>query len=237
MGKHKGKRSGAPKSPNRAAIQEPPVLPTPPYEPEQKMRPLEDRIKRLLSKGNTTDWLLTAFTGLLAAVAILQWSVTDRQLRVMRRDQRPWIKVEMEKHPIQAGSASLGILHLTNIGKTPAKNIDGRVFVEFLNTDESPHLNLGGPFSGATSGTLFPATGPIDMPIIRVSTGGKVAEFLTNDVNAYESGTKYIVIYAKVSYEDTSGIKGWTQFCAFDAAGFGQVPARKCTEYNNADSN
>ncbi len=36
------------------------------------------------------------------------------------------------------------------------------------------------------------------MSIIRVSTQAKLAEFQTSEVSAYEAGTKYLVIYAKV---------------------------------------
>lgn len=51
-------------------------------------------ILKFIKEPSLTDWLLVAFTLVLAVASIWQWGVTKGQLSVMQKDERPWIRVD-----------------------------------------------------------------------------------------------------------------------------------------------
>src|SRR6266849_5059999 len=91
-------------------------------------------------KGEAANWFLVAFTGALTGVAIFQWYVTNKQLEVMRNDERAWVKLEVDKVNMTIGQPLSGPFHVVNVGKTPAKDINVRVFVDIIEASEAPQV-------------------------------------------------------------------------------------------------
>ena len=200
-------------------------------------------LREAARRSTVTDWLLAGFTFVLAVVAIYQFVVMSGQLAVMRdqvkvqrRDQRPWIKVQFKNHPLKPYSNDIGEVSFTNIGKTPALRIEVQHVNEFLSPDQSPTLDLTGLISHVSTGTLFPGSGDEHKDTVQHSIGGKVGDFLPEEIDDYNSGKKYIVFYARVTYTDSTGADYWTQYCEFQS-GIGGVmtPTKKCTDYNSTD--
>ncbi len=95
-------------------------------------------------KNSTTlsDWFIVAFTAVLTAVAVSQYFITDRQLDVMRKDERAWIVVEQEPPGITlaVGAAPSVNLAVKNTGKTQAKRVAGHCYVEIVPNGQNPHF-------------------------------------------------------------------------------------------------
>lgn len=111
-----------------------------------------------LKRSSFTDWCIAAFTLVLTVVAIYQVVVTNGQLDTMRKDQRPWIKVNDPTSgiTIATNATVLGTLKLVNSGKTPAKTMEIEVVAQKLDKDEDPVLDYSPGHITAATGTLYP---------------------------------------------------------------------------------
>ncbi len=210
-------------------------------------------------KGSSsfTDWLCIAlrFTAVIVAHVVIrtftryfaihgdQLDAMRDQVKVQRRDQRPWIKVKYTSHPMKPDSDDVGEFQFIDIGKTPALKIDARYGVEFLDASESPVMDMKGEnVSDDSAGTLFPDTDDAKAPVEYVRNGAAV-KFLSGDIDAWNKRTKYRVVYLRVTYTDSTGADYWTQYCIFEAnPGIPielapKFPARKCSDYNSTDQN
>jgi len=201
-------------------------------------------LREAAKRSSLTDWLLTAFTLVLAVVAIYQFVIMSGQLEAMkdqvkvaRRDQRPWIKVTFTKSDLKAFSSDLGEVRFSNIGKTPALQFHAVYRVEFIDVRQAPDLDLTGIASDVTTGTVFPGDDPIQKDPVQRIVGDKLAYFTPEEVEDYGRGDKYVVFVIRVTYTDSTGADYWTQYCTFHGEHEQPVPARTCTNYNSTDQN
>lgn len=204
--------------------------------------------------GRTTDWLIASFTVVLGFVGALQTCTLRNQLTYMRREERPWIKVELagDKFPDQIVSAGVGRtvtlpLNYTNIGKTPAREVNAVAAVEIVDSAQPPNLPpVNGSITGLVArhvalGFMFPGQKPVVDYVTRSKTlDGKTAveDPLTDDEQrALNEGRKYLVVWSVANYWDTFGVHHWTAFCDWHFYGQVAVPvnAMSCTRYNDAD--
>src|ERR1022692_249546 len=58
-------------------------------------------LREAAKRSTVTDWLLSGFTFVLAVVGTYQFVVVNGQLAIMRRDQRPWIKIKYTSHAMK----------------------------------------------------------------------------------------------------------------------------------------
>jgi hypothetical protein len=200
---------------------------------DEKEKPMG--LREAAKRSTVTDWLLASFTFVLAVVAIYQFVVMSGQLAVMRRDQRPWIKVSFTKADMKAFSKDIGEVHFTNIGKTPALHFHAKYIGQFLDSNQSPNLDLTGPISGVTTGTVFPGSDDEQKDPVEHIVGGKVVNFTPDEIEDYNRGDKYIAFVIRVTYTDSTGGDYWTQYCEFHGEGGRMIPVRNCTDYNSTD--
>ena len=83
--------------------------------------------------------LLVQGLALLAAVvvAVIYFSQLQVMQETMRVDQRPWVKLSVDGEPPRVGDIPSATVHITDFGKTPARNVFGsfvikRVMLESL---------------------------------------------------------------------------------------------------------
>ena len=163
-------------------------------------------------------------------MAVIQAFIYSKQLDVIRKDQRPWIRVIVSRGNDLSNTMRPRIT-TTNIGKTPAKSINARFFVESVNNGDQPQFNA--PQRGhLTTGVMFPndtvdSTGVIEYPVP------------VDQLEKLQSGQLFFVIYAIVDYSDVFDRPHWTKYCNFVTASTPEertITAKKCTDYNDTDN-
>ncbi len=194
-----------------------------------------------------TDWCIAAFTFALASAATYQFVITNSQLSVMRNDERAWLIVGAK--PDTQGSDTTAIqfiagqpvnypLEVKNVGKTPASNVEMKVFVDILNAStEVPldHVEDGNayPYGSITSGIIFP-NGDFKQLIMRPAKDGTALVATSEEVNGITNGTVYLAVYGVITYDDVFHVHHWTRFCNW-ISDKGTFATRGCTQYNTVD--
>lgn len=219
-------------------------------EGERKKEVNSMETRERLKPSSFTDYSLALFTALLVVVAVFQMVITQRQLDVMRKDQRPWIKLSFDTFVTQVGSPVGGNLHQVNNGKTPAKNIAGKFAIEKVENGRQPRLDSENAPISFTFGSFFPndpQTQALNMQQSVTTPKGtsyQSASLSQQDYDDFVQGRIFFVAYAKVSYSDFFGVQHWTQYCSFYTAPESpaaivpkQYTAQDCTNYNNVDDN
>ena len=215
--------------------------------------PVPSRLWEWIKRDSTfTNWCIVVFTGVLAAVSIYQFVVIRGQLAEMRRDQRPWIRMEIDFATIKPLDANIGTLSMINIGKTPAKSINGQIAVQIVKNGEEPQLNSSRAGESLSAGAVFPNAQPINLPVIRMSfpfediafqgpmedIPTRVSPISQAEFNEFINARTFFVVYGVINYSDFSGVAHWTKFCGFKGYQPGSTStARKCADYNDADDN
>jgi hypothetical protein len=201
------------------------------------------RFRELMKSSTLTNWCLVIFTGILAGAAIYQFIIMGSQLDTMRKDARPWIKIDFDPITFRVNSPIGSTVHIVDNGKTPAKAITVDVVVEKVNNGEEPKLDYHWPHSRFTTGLLSPNT-PRDAPFsrLRASANGTATEddILTqSESDDFQHFKIFFVVYAITSYKDFFGIEHWTKLCVAELPPnvSGTFTGKKCTNYGDVDSN
>jgi hypothetical protein len=186
--------------------------------------------------------VVAAFTGMLVVIAALQACIYTKQLDAFRKDQRPWVKVEIPPiSPITGDNPQIMSPDITiiNVGKTPAKFPDAHFFVEKLRAEQEPTFK-GTEIAHYSTGILFPNSpqqfgGPNGIIYYPIDS---------QDLTPFYNGDIYYILFATANYRDQFGIQHWTKFCIFQSGSRGtNIPqtrvfkSQKCTDYNSTDDN
>jgi hypothetical protein len=164
----------------------------------------------------------------------------------MRKDQRPWIRVDLDGSYIQPNSEMFAIVHLLNRGKTPARRVLGDLFVERVKSGEQPKLDSPNPHERISEGIQFPDIPSQSIAINRVHSleAGQVDPAPISDAEFKEwfNGATYFVVYGTIFYSDYYNVTHWTKFCVPLVTANGDtkpkwIPFRKCTDYADVDGN
>jgi hypothetical protein len=203
-----------------------------------------------VKRSSFTDWCIASFTLVLSVVAIYQYVVMGGQLDVMRKDQRPWIKLAFNTLTLKVGSPIGGNLHTTNNGKTPAKKFEGKFAIEKVKNGEQPRLDYGTSWVKFTGGAVFPndpQVQAVNMTQTVNHPSGPAYEAVTLnqvDWDDYTRGNIFFVAYGSISYSDFFRVQHWTKYCTFVGAPESpatvspkQFTAQNCTDYNDVDDN
>jgi hypothetical protein len=198
-------------------------------------------------KSSFTDWLVTIFTAALAGATIYTIIIIGGQLDVMRKDQRPWIKLTFDSFGVQVNSPIGGNLRIVNYGKTVAKNITGQFEVAEVRNGEQARMEYGSASVIFTTGALFPNDPQVrGIPLQKVaqhSPSGDTYEPIMlsqTEYNDFTNGKIFFVAYGTISYSDFFRIQHWTKYCTFLTAANGPpgvFTAKNCTDYNDVDDN
>jgi hypothetical protein len=191
--------------------------------------------------ANATKWI-AIFTFFLAAAAIYQFIILNRQLDTMRKDQRPWLKLDFSLNNLAVGQPITATMHIVNNGKTPARVVRGDMAIERVKNGELARLNYPLPHSGFTTGLVFPNV-PVDAPITMVrnsATGTPENDLLMqSELDDFQHLRIFFVVYATVYYKDFFRVDHWTKMCAVETPINvpGTFTGQNCTNYGDIDAN
>lgn len=220
------------------------------------------------AKAEIWNGSIAIFTALLFIVGALQTCTLSNQLGYQKKDERPWVTI-MERPTEGSGDAAKITLayavgqpikipvQIRNIGKTPARQVVTRLYVEVVNWYSVPHLIRPGEWGMAkkeadsmslnrmTTGVVFSTESPIMLEVNRetIDEKGKGHEdpLKVGEFESLRGGKAYVAVYGYALYKDTFGIDHWTTFCDwhdfYPGKEYRYYAARDCAEYNNVDDN
>lgn len=202
--------------------------------------------RKLLQMPSVTDYVVALFTVVLAVVAGYQGFITNRQLDVMRNDERAWIKVNVVKvhdstgdhSPIIANTGTPAIVPLTieNTGKTVAKNIDLYTYVEVLDYFQEPSLgwvdnNPKHASAHSFTGLFFPSDTQT-FQVTRVGNDHRNQIVTQEESDGLDRAHKYIAVFGVAYYDDVFKVRHWTKFCVPFSYG-GSYDFGNCVAFNS----
>jgi hypothetical protein len=167
----------------------------------------------------------------------------DKNTEQFRVDQRAWVSMSVDPViPIQNDVQIMWPLHIHNVGKTFAKNIEGDFFATVLAKGDSPQFDysVGHPHRKINVGGIFPNEALPQISIRIEQYGPHIPEaiLMTQELRqAIASNQRAIIVYGRITYDDIFGVHHWTQFCngTGDALQFASI--KNCINYNDADNN
>jgi hypothetical protein len=172
---------------------------------------------------------------------------TENSTKQFRIDQRPLLKIEIVSAAgFKEGTKVMGDVKVSNVGKTPARDIVVNITAEKVIASHEPTLSPTAPHITAKGGTLFPNLAfpdliPYGMTIETPDGRPDFTPISRDDDRAYTKGDIYYAVYAWATYSDFSGVSHWTHFCTFAVLGTPNPDhafyAGKCTAYNDIDTN
>ena len=215
-----------------------------------QFRVMTDQTK-ILSDQNTSAvaGAIESERNMRAQIKVMQDQVNAIQ-KQMRQDQRPYIGITLggpgpgKDFGIKMSGSVLHLpLKMTVLGKTPARHVHGRLFLEIVKINQDPLLEKNTvPALDTFAGIVFPNV-PEEFDAVRIKPkkGNKLGEFdllkdsEASDVLAYRS---YLAAYGTYTYDDAFDIKHWTKFCvSFHVNGPIVYPTPACVRYNEVDNN
>ncbi len=180
-----------------------------------------------------------------AIITGVQWLDLRQNFRV---DERAWLQFNAAPDKpgdyrvswqLSVGQPVTYPLQVVNVGKTAARNVDMKIFIEIVDADKEPQLSRvnathGFPFGHITTGIVFPSQ-DFRQVVVRPANGGAPEMATDQEMAAIKDGKSYLAVYGIISYEDVFHIQRWTRFCKF--MGNGSFQAKNCAGFNSVDNN
>ncbi len=163
-----------------------------------------------------------------AIVTYFQWQELHRNFTL---DERAWIQIKQIPGTTGLDFKYMSLpLELTNVGKSPARNVRILSRAEVLQRDKAPTFDYGKNDSQATVvGVLFQGS-PQELDW---QSAHPMTELQRISIM---SGQNYFVYYVLVNWEDIFGQTHATRFCARVVLTPGITNAKACTDYNDTDA-
>jgi hypothetical protein len=163
--------------------------------------------------------------------------ISHGQLDILRMQQRAWVRAEINLPPkftLKDLHDRVGIpFYAENAGNTPAMGLVGTSYVEILDKGKPPSLDYASRHRGTWfPQVMFPKEKASDFAI-QADPSGVARRMTTAEREGLADGTKYLVWYCKLKYEDAFGWH-WTHYCGWRSFGppGTAVAALSCVAYN-----
>jgi hypothetical protein len=176
-----------------------------------------------------------------ATTALNTALIAKKQLEL---NERGWVvpSIKVPQQSLQPRQPYRITASFSNSGKTPVKNVTGRIGIEVVNSNASPTFRFPTPGSEDLRGEgfiapvfigyLLPGQPPAEVPASMLQK-----QFSHNELAALRNGQAYVVVYSRTTYVDAFGISRWIQTCTWAVAVSGNYTAEPCTAYNGTDDN
>lgn len=167
------------------------------------------------------EWVISGLTFLAAVIAGLTGGILWKQVKESELDARAWVVVR-QNGPIQAvANKALALpIRATNIGKTPAKKVTGRYYLEVVKNGEAPDFDYTKkrPLDKMYSGDLSPNDNADIVAMRYKDKPGSKIDTLVYPLDELEyraimDGSYYIAVYGIITYDDVFHIHHWKTFC------------------------
>jgi hypothetical protein len=189
------------------------------------------------------EWVISCLTLLAAIIAGLTGIILWKQVKESQIDQRAWI-VARQNGTIQAlPDEALALpIRASNVGKTPARNIVGRYYVDVIKNGEAPNFdyNERRPLHKMYSGDLFPndnvdtfAQRYVAKPESQTDT--LVWALSDTEYRQLMRGTSYVAVHGILTYEDVFRVRHWKTFCMWFPFASVDYSTGACVAHNAND--
>jgi hypothetical protein len=182
-------------------------------------------------------WCTFCAAAVYGGITLLLWLNAQNQLEM---EHRSWLVYDPSySDTMQLGQDNADILvpfRLVNIGKTPARTIEGFVIVEELRKGEHPTFSYRAErATPIRSGILYPGSEYAETTAINEFAEGRKSVVVTGAKRKqFEDGTTIFNVWGRLTYFDVFQQQHWVQFCHAIA----QNPSAKtgdCVRYNLVD--
>ena len=186
-------------------------------------------------KSSLTDRIIALFTAILAGAAIYQFSITDSQLDVMRKQQRAWLSIKATRPTYKIGDAPTTSIAIENIGNTPATNIALNFYIEVVAEGSQPRFDEKIMHTSGISGVIAPKD-RIDLVTSRHKvTSSDPDPLIESEKTALDDGKAWIAIHGGAAYDDVFKVRHKVNFCAWIAYRSDvTIHAAECIEIQSA---
>jgi uncharacterized repeat protein (TIGR01451 family) len=138
---------------------------------------------------------------------------------------------------VSVGKPVIYPVRVVNTGKTPAKNIVMRIFIDIVDAALEPPLDhvdkhSSYPHGLITAGSML-QNEDFNQVVTRPTKGGAPNLATAAEVFAMQEGRAYQAVYGIIDYDDEFG-HHWTRFCRWMGLR-GTFRAQACTQYNSVD--
>ena len=185
--------------------------------------------------GDVIQGLILVVGAIYCVVTVGLWctarSANEIASKNFKLDERAWISIVPSPSPVAGPNGTMLVqAQVQNVGKTPARLVDGVMIGTILKNEEIPDFTaIRNPHTALHYPTLFqniPA--PTNLPILRYAADAGVP------VSPQEiaDGKSYIVAYGQLTFDDIFGSPHWTHFCTSYP-----IITKKCVQYNDTDGN
>lgn len=216
---------------------------------------MEKQLGEMRGTGRQTDQMICLYG---KQVAELQQQASDtREFAIASTDQAIAVtesqRAELELKAWPATVASEKIISVpflvTNIGKTPATDIDLKIVSVLMARTKEPDFSYPNSRRAEARMSRLGAGEPMGTPdgdgraaLSAVRTEkGEVLRANSSIVSDYEHGKTDVITYAEVTYRDVFAVKHWLRSCRpsqkFEPGGFINSGHKKCAAYEGTDSN
>ena len=228
------------------------------YTPRTFIRPEKKPEKKPIFKiGRLSLYkLLTLGLALATLIFLIIYTMAARQTvaemqRQTRLDERPWIRLITPlalPDDISVGQLAEFHAHVMSLGKTPSKQIHGRMTAEIVREDEPVKLDFE-HFVEMQSGIMFPTQDqPVALTVYNAvddKARDVVAEprpVTKEEVDLLKSGKAEVFIYGDFTFTDVFGTNHWFKFCAAQSKKQERTlkdwdAKQSCVKYNDTDNN
>jgi hypothetical protein len=200
------------------------------------------RVKEFLAPRGT-DYVIAIFTVVLAIVAVIQSFILYKQVDGMRKDQRPWIAVDVKVHSLKASQPVLADVTFVNSGKSPARRAYAEMVIKFVKNGVPPTIDYETQRLFMQTGVIYP-NAPMATAYAMAEPHQTVEHLASaEEVDSFYKGESLLLTYGRVTYTDFFHIQHWSQFCTWTAGAsapqtvISRFSARPCTEYIDLDDN
>jgi hypothetical protein len=154
----------------------------------------------------------------------------------MRLDEKAWLMFDSDySHTAKLrypGEISIPV-QLRDIGKTPARRIDGFVVVDELEAGAAPTFQEQ-PHNNIRAGVIWPNF-PSNTAAKEFTSDGKSVAMTMEKMRRYDRGELVFAVWGRINYEDVFEKPHWVQFC-HTISPQPSAHSSQCADYNQIDS-
>jgi len=208
------------------------------YEQTKGDRKTEDN--RQYAVQNSLRWAawLTFFAAAIYGfITLFLWLNAREQLEM---DQRSWLVFDTnyaDKMELGGNGANIvAPFRLVNIGKTPARKIEGFVMVEEVNKGQHPtFVKIANRLTPISIGILYPGSEYAHTTYVgEFADDHKAVSVDKTKQREFESGDVVFNVWGRLKYVDIFRDEHWVQFChAITDEPWGKT--KECADYNLID--
>ncbi len=154
----------------------------------------------------------------------------------MRLDEKAWLIFDTDYSDTLKLRKSEEVsvpIQLRDIGKTPARKIDGFVVVEESKTGDPPRFDKS-IFTPLRAGIIWPGF-PQDTKAREITSERKPVIVTSEKLRQYAEGSLAFVVWGRISYKDIFQESHWVQFC-HTISSKPSAHSKQCADYNELDT-